>query len=168
MRIGGGNRSTRRKPAQCHYVHHKSHIAWLGIEPGPQQWETGDWPPERWHDLKQSPVWFTQLTKRVILYEHFFGAPYNSRKQVRFGRNAIGSNVLQDSDSLSTKICISIFVLHLHIEYTINITSQTDSYYALLPSGGSAHTTSNFCYYHCHILSRRETSLVCKFLNYCA
>jgi hypothetical protein len=26
MMIGRGNRSTRRKPAQCHFVHHKSHM----------------------------------------------------------------------------------------------------------------------------------------------
>jgi hypothetical protein len=26
MRIGRGNRSTRGKPAQCHFVHHKSHV----------------------------------------------------------------------------------------------------------------------------------------------
>jgi hypothetical protein len=26
MKIGRGNRSTRRKPVQCHFVHHKSHM----------------------------------------------------------------------------------------------------------------------------------------------
>jgi hypothetical protein len=34
-----GNRSTRRKPGQCHFVHHKSHMNWPGREPGPPRWE---------------------------------------------------------------------------------------------------------------------------------
>jgi hypothetical protein len=28
--------------SQCHFVHHKSHMDWPGIEPGPLQWEAGD------------------------------------------------------------------------------------------------------------------------------
>jgi hypothetical protein len=27
---------------QRQFVHHKSHMTWPGIEPGPPQWETGD------------------------------------------------------------------------------------------------------------------------------
>jgi hypothetical protein len=27
---------------QCHFVHHKSHMTWRGLEPGPPQWESGD------------------------------------------------------------------------------------------------------------------------------
>jgi hypothetical protein len=35
MRIGRGNRSTRRKPVPVHFVHHKSHISWPpGSNPG--------------------------------------------------------------------------------------------------------------------------------------
>jgi len=30
-------------------LHHKSHMAWPGIEHGPPRWEAGDWPPEPWH-----------------------------------------------------------------------------------------------------------------------
>jgi hypothetical protein len=27
---------------QCHIVHHKSHMTWPGLEPGPPPWEVGD------------------------------------------------------------------------------------------------------------------------------
>jgi hypothetical protein len=28
--------------SQCHFVHHKSHMTWPGLEPGPPRWEAGD------------------------------------------------------------------------------------------------------------------------------
>jgi hypothetical protein len=28
--------------SQCHFVHHKSHTDWPGIESGPPQWDAGD------------------------------------------------------------------------------------------------------------------------------
>jgi hypothetical protein len=27
----------------CHFVHHKSNMTRPGLEPGPPQWEAGDW-----------------------------------------------------------------------------------------------------------------------------
>jgi hypothetical protein len=42
MRISRGTRSTRKKPAQFHFVHQKSHKIWPGIEPGPPLWEAGN------------------------------------------------------------------------------------------------------------------------------
>jgi hypothetical protein len=35
MKIGRGNRSTRRKLAQRHFVHHKTHLTRPRFEPGP-------------------------------------------------------------------------------------------------------------------------------------
>jgi hypothetical protein len=34
-------------------VHHKSHMAKSGIEPGPPRWEASDWPLELWRGLTQ-------------------------------------------------------------------------------------------------------------------
>jgi hypothetical protein len=42
MKIGRGNRSTRRKPAPAHFVHHRCHLTRPGIEPGPPRWEASD------------------------------------------------------------------------------------------------------------------------------
>jgi hypothetical protein len=42
MRIGSGNQNTLRKPASVLFVHHKSHMTWSVLEPGPPQWEAGD------------------------------------------------------------------------------------------------------------------------------
>jgi hypothetical protein len=42
MKIGRENRSTRRKPAPAHFVHHKSHMTRPGFEHGPPRWEASD------------------------------------------------------------------------------------------------------------------------------
>jgi hypothetical protein len=41
---------------QCHFVYHKSHMSWPGLQPGPPRWEAGDQPPELWHS---SAWWMT-------------------------------------------------------------------------------------------------------------
>jgi hypothetical protein len=42
MKIGRGNRSTRRNLPQRHFIHPKSHMTRPGLEPGPPQWEASD------------------------------------------------------------------------------------------------------------------------------
>jgi hypothetical protein len=42
MKIGRGNRSTRKKTPKRHFVHHKSHMTRSGLEHGPPRWEASD------------------------------------------------------------------------------------------------------------------------------
>jgi hypothetical protein len=42
---------------QCHYVHHKSHVTWRGIEPGPPWWGAVDQPPELRYGPQTKYIW---------------------------------------------------------------------------------------------------------------
>jgi hypothetical protein len=57
MKIGMGNRSTRRKPAQRHFVHHKSHLTRLVREHGPPRWEVSDGRVISVYNLYQAFFW---------------------------------------------------------------------------------------------------------------
>jgi hypothetical protein len=48
---------------QCHFVHHKSHMTWPGLEPGPSRWKAGDYAPELRHGLLESYFVFVLFRK---------------------------------------------------------------------------------------------------------
>jgi hypothetical protein len=74
MKLTGETRSTRGgggNLSQCHFVDHKSHMDWPGIEPGPPRWE----PPEPWHgppyrviSTYRSSTEATYLWKEMLWY----------------------------------------------------------------------------------------------------
>jgi hypothetical protein len=63
IKIGRGNRSTRRKPPQRHFVHHKSHMARPGFELGPPRWEASDFAP--WRDIRNEFLSGTKITTKI-------------------------------------------------------------------------------------------------------
>jgi hypothetical protein len=46
LRISGETEVFGENQPQCHFVHHKSHLTWPGLEPGPPRSEAGDYPPD--------------------------------------------------------------------------------------------------------------------------
>jgi hypothetical protein len=51
MRTGRENRSTRRRPALMPFCQPQIPRDLTGVEPEPMRWESGDLPPELWHDF---------------------------------------------------------------------------------------------------------------------
>jgi hypothetical protein len=42
LELAGVTEVLREILPQCHFVNHKSHMTWPGLEPGPPLWEAGD------------------------------------------------------------------------------------------------------------------------------
>jgi hypothetical protein len=40
--FAGENEVLGENVLQCHFVNHKFHMTWAGLEPGPPQWEASD------------------------------------------------------------------------------------------------------------------------------
>jgi hypothetical protein len=92
---------------------------------------------------------WTQHTKRVILHEHFFGVTIFTNMSYSC-RNAIGSHVILDSDSLPMKIYINLFLLSLLVINFLNI---------------------NICYLYCQFFNTKWTgrqfllTYICEYMN---
>jgi hypothetical protein len=58
----GKTNNSEKNLSQYHFVHHKFHMDWPGIEPGPPRWEAGEYPPEPWHG-QNSLVFYSRADK---------------------------------------------------------------------------------------------------------
>jgi hypothetical protein len=47
----------KKNLSYCHFIHHKSHMDWPGVEVGPPPWEADYWPPETWRYAKWPLCW---------------------------------------------------------------------------------------------------------------
>ena len=61
-------------PSQCHCFHHKSHMNWLGTEPGPTRSESVNKPSEPWHGPRESLMWLTSWLHKARAF--FSSAAY--------------------------------------------------------------------------------------------
>jgi hypothetical protein len=57
--LAGETEVLGEKLSQRNFVHHKSHMTWPGLEPGPLRLEAGDYPPELRHGLN----WWLRCAK---------------------------------------------------------------------------------------------------------
>jgi hypothetical protein len=52
-RLAGKTEEFGENLLRYHFIHHKSHMTWHGLEPGPPRWEASEWPPP--HKLSMEP-----------------------------------------------------------------------------------------------------------------
>jgi hypothetical protein len=92
MKIGRGNRSTRRKPypGPRHVVYHKSHLTRPRLDPGPPRWEASDYPLE----LLRGPYSYL-VTKLVCVSGR---DSYEELKNMKYDFLLICFHDLQESD----------------------------------------------------------------------
>ena len=55
----------------CISAHHKSHVQWTGIKPGPPRWKSGNLQPEPWHGetqiLKERDIRWRDVVRDIII-----------------------------------------------------------------------------------------------------
>ena len=51
----------------CHFVYHKSHTDWPGIEPSPRRWKAGYQPTETWHGYIEYMWSFSLIRDRLTM-----------------------------------------------------------------------------------------------------
>jgi hypothetical protein len=63
-----GKQKSEKNLSQCHFVHHKNSVQWIGLEPRPPWWEAGDCPLKQWHGLDQINAWINATELEGIIF----------------------------------------------------------------------------------------------------
>ena len=108
----------RMKLCECHFVHHKSHRVWLGIESGFPRWEAGVWTPELWCGpwVMNCATWVTGLCLGISGFRQTFEP---RTFWIWSGRYWHSTTTPDASPCLAVIICcLFIHAVCVHIHYT--------------------------------------------------
>jgi hypothetical protein len=115
---GGKPKNSEKNLSQCHSVHHKSYMDWLGREPGSPRWEAGDWTMSRSSYRLHSRV--CNLPTSVATFANLLNAhsvcstPYTvSDRTVGLFLSSVPAPVFTSScASASHKLALALYALY--------------------------------------------------------
>jgi hypothetical protein len=100
--LAGETEVLGEKPPQRHFVHHKSHTTWFGLEPWSTRWEGGD---ALLHCLCLLSIHSSLLQCCFILYSHFLERLRTTMKSLCLALYYILWNVKSVNAELSRFVC---------------------------------------------------------------